>query len=79
MAALLNRLSAHRLVLHEQDREDRRHNTISARAGGLERLRHMDAEVAAAQEDLLAPLDDGDRATLVRLLQRVVDHHHGRA
>lgn len=79
MVALLNRLSAERIVLHEQYREDGRHNTISATAGGLERLRQMDAEVAAAQEDLLAPLDDGDRATLVQLLQRVVDHHHGRA
>lgn len=78
VVALLNRLAAEGLVLREQDPDDRRRNTISLTAAGTERLAEMDGQVARAQDDLLAPLDDDDQVTLVRLLQRVVDHHHGR-
>jgi hypothetical protein len=35
----------------------------------------MDAVVGRAQAEILAPLDEADRATLVSLLKRVAAHH----
>ena len=57
------------------DPADRRRNSIRLTGAGRRELRTLDRLVSDAQTELLAPLDEGERALLVRLLSRVVDHH----
>lgn len=77
LVALLNRLGAAELVRRAPDPSDRRRNTVTITTAGRDHLEAMDAAVDHAQDQLLAPLDPAERATLVALLQRVVAHHHG--
>ncbi|MNW59449.1 HTH-type transcriptional repressor NicR [compost metagenome] len=72
MVALVDRLVADGHVERNPDPSDRRRNIITLTATGAKRLDELGAVLAAAQEDLLAPLDDRDRRRLVDLLDRLV-------
>jgi DNA-binding MarR family transcriptional regulator len=86
-AALGRRLAADRSDMHKtvaelealgyvargRDEADRRRNVVSLTARGEAALRELDAQVDAAQAELLAPLSPGERDELARLLARVLE------
>ncbi|GAA2055893.1 winged helix DNA-binding protein [Catenulispora yoronensis] len=59
------------------DPVDRRRNLVRITEEGQAFLAELDAEVAGAQEALLAPLSPAERDQLVEMLTRVVEHHTG--
>ena len=75
VTALVNLLEGHGFIERVPDPADRRRNLVSLTAAGTDHLVAMDAVVGRAQAELLAPLDEADRATLVRLLGRLAAHH----
>ncbi|GGS03471.1 MarR family transcriptional regulator [Streptomyces nojiriensis] len=78
LVAVINELAARELVERTPDPEDRRRNVITLTPPGRRQLRELEQILAAAQEELLAPLSTQEREQLVRLLGRIVDHHaHG--
>jgi DNA-binding MarR family transcriptional regulator len=77
MVAALAALEGDGLVRRETDAGDRRRNVVTLTGAGRARLAALDARIAELQEAVLAPLDPGERAELVRLLQALVRHHGG--
>jgi MarR family transcriptional regulator, lower aerobic nicotinate degradation pathway regulator len=75
LVATIDELAAQGLVQRTADPSDRRRNVVSITPAGKQKLRKLDRLVARLQEQLLAPLSAEERAQLVRLLTRVVDHH----
>ena len=73
MVALMAVLTADRLVERRPDEADRRRNVVTITARGRRRLEALGEAVAAAQEELLAPLSDAERTRLAALLTRLVD------
>jgi DNA-binding MarR family transcriptional regulator len=62
-------------VRRTRDPRDRRRNLVALTPAGVFALRQLDAHVSEAQEDLLAPLIQDERAELLRLLTRLVEFH----
>jgi DNA-binding MarR family transcriptional regulator len=62
-------------VDRERDPADARRNRVKLTPRGRAQIRRLEAKVDAAQDELLAPLTKAERAELVRLLARVVEHH----
>jgi MarR family transcriptional regulator, lower aerobic nicotinate degradation pathway regulator len=52
-------------------------NIITITAQGWAHLRRLDALLADAQDELLAPLSPGERQALVGMLTRLLDHRAG--
>jgi DNA-binding MarR family transcriptional regulator len=77
MVATVNELAGAGLVERTPDPTDRRRNVVTLTAAGRRRLRKLDRLLTGVQDDLLAPLSAEERAQLVHLLTRVVDHHSG--
>jgi DNA-binding MarR family transcriptional regulator len=75
VTALVNLLEGHGFIERVPDPADRRRNLVSLTSAGTDHLVAMDAVVGGAQAELLAPLDEADRVTLVRLLRRILAHH----
>jgi MarR family transcriptional regulator, lower aerobic nicotinate degradation pathway regulator len=75
MVAAVNELAERGLVERTQDPADRRRNVVTVTPAGRRELRKLDKLLDRAQADLLAPLSPNERAQLVKLLTRVVDHH----
>jgi DNA-binding MarR family transcriptional regulator len=75
VTAVVNLLEAHGFLERVPDPADRRRNLVSITEAGSAHLVAMDAVVGRAQAELLAPLDEADRATLVSLLKQVAAHH----
>lgn len=75
MVAVLNELSDTDCVSREPDPADRRRNVITLTEAGRLRLERLDALIADAQSELLAPLGTDQRDDLVRLLTAVLEHH----
>ncbi|MER7209352.1 MarR family transcriptional regulator [Streptosporangium sp. NPDC000239] len=75
MVAVLNELADADYVRREPDPADRRRNVITLTPVGRRRLEHLDALIADAQRELLAPLTPGQREELTRLLTVLVEHH----
>ncbi|MEU1879773.1 MarR family transcriptional regulator [Streptosporangium sp. NPDC020072] len=75
MVAVLNELADAEYVRREPDPVDRRRNVITLTPVGRRRLEHLDALIADAQRELLAPLTPGQREELTRLLTVLVEHH----
>ena len=67
---LLDRLEDAGLVLRTRDDEDRRLVRTRLTRDGRTLVDRLDAPVAAEHERALAPLDEGERRTLVALLER---------
>jgi DNA-binding MarR family transcriptional regulator len=79
IVATVNELAERELVARDPDPADRRRNIITLTPAGSRHLRRLDRQVAAVQDELLAPLSAADREHLVRLLTRVLRHHSGTA
>jgi DNA-binding MarR family transcriptional regulator len=75
VVATLNELADLEYVQREPDPADRRRNVVSLTPAGRRQLRRLDKQIAKIQEDVVAPLSADERAELVRLLTRVLEHH----
>jgi len=72
MAAVVAELEQRELVARARDDRDRRRNVVTVTAGGEDALARMDAAIAAAQDELLAPLSPPERQQLTELLTRLL-------
>ena len=77
VTAAVSELASRDLVERRPDPDDRRRNTVRITQTGLAHLAELDRRVAAAQEELLAPLSAAERRMLVMLLTRLAEHHAG--
>jgi DNA-binding MarR family transcriptional regulator len=77
VVAAINELAAQKLAERATDQKDRRRNIITITAKGRAHLRRLDALLADAQDELLAPLSPGERQALVGMLTRLLDYHVG--
>ena len=75
VVAALNDLAARGMVDRTPDPADRRRNIVTITPAGRAHLRRLDRLLAAVQDELLAPLSPAERAQLVRLLTRILEHH----
>jgi DNA-binding MarR family transcriptional regulator len=77
VVTLVDILERARLVERRRDPADRRRYALEITAAGqlaVARLREIAQE---ANEEVLAPLDSGERSELEKLLSRIVAHHTG--
>ncbi|CAM4235611.1 MarR family winged helix-turn-helix transcriptional regulator [Kibdelosporangium persicum] len=74
VVAAVNELTAQGYVERTPDPDDRRRNVVSLTKAGARQLRRMDQVLDAVQDNLLAPLDSDERATLTALLTRLLAH-----
>jgi len=79
MVATVNELAERNLVERTPDLADRRRNIISLTAAGRRQLRRLEQQLAATQDELLAPLSPQERERLAELLSRLLEHHNRRA
>ncbi len=77
MVAVINDLTGRKLAERAQDQADRRRNIVTITAAGRAYLRRLDAQLAGAQDELLAPLSPAERQALTGLLTRLQDYHAG--
>jgi DNA-binding MarR family transcriptional regulator len=77
MVAVLNELAEDGFVRREPDPADARRNVVTLTPAGRRRLMRLDALVADAQGELLAPLSSRQRDELTRLLTVLTEHHMG--
>jgi MarR family transcriptional regulator, lower aerobic nicotinate degradation pathway regulator len=75
LVATINELTARGFVVRAPDPADRRRNAITLTGEGRRHLQQLDALIADAQAEFLAPLSAADRAELTRILQLIVEHH----
>lgn len=73
LATLVNELCDRELVARTRHELDRRRYILRLSARGERLLRRTDGAIAAAEDDLLSPLDDSQRAQLYALLRRLAD------
>ena len=73
LAAIAAELSDRDLVTRTRDEGDRRRYVLRLSAAGDRLLRRTDDALAAAEDDLLAPLDPEQREQLYGLLRRLAD------
>lgn len=73
LAAIAAELSDRDLVARTRDADDRRRYVLRLSPAGARLLRRTDGAIAAAEDDLLAPLDPGQREQLYGLLRRLAD------
>jgi len=71
MTYLLDDLEAAGLIERQPDPADRRARRVVATAKGTELLASLDRRLADAESHLLAPLDDGERASFRAQLRRL--------
>lgn len=67
----LNEVEARGLVAREPDPADRRRNVVTLTDAGDVELARLDAVLARAQQETIAPLTDGERVALLRLLEKL--------
>ena len=72
MAAVVAELEQRGLVARARDDRDRRRNVVTVTAVGEDALARMDTAIAAAQDELLAPLAAPERQQLTELLTRLL-------
>jgi len=74
LVATINDLTERGLVVRAPDPADRRRNAITLTDDGRRHLRQLDALIADAEAEFLAPLSEADRAELTRILRLIVVH-----
>jgi DNA-binding MarR family transcriptional regulator len=79
VTAALADLEARGYLARTPDPADRRRNLVRLTEGGREQLEKTNTEILAAQDELLAPLSADERAHLVAMLRRIIEHHGGHA
>ena len=77
VVAAINELAVRKLAERATDQDDRRRNIITITAEGRAHLRRLDALLADAQDELLAPLSPGERQAFAGMLTRLLDYHTG--
>lgn len=77
VTAAIAEMAGRGLVDRTPDPADRRRNLVRITDVGAEQRAVMDAEVIAAQEELLAPLSAAERRQLLAMLTRLVEYHTG--
>lgn len=75
LVATINELTARGLVIRAPDPADRRRNAITITGEGRRHLERLDALIADAEAQFLAPVPAADRAELTRILKLIVGHH----
>ncbi|HSV79306.1 MAG TPA: MarR family winged helix-turn-helix transcriptional regulator [Ramlibacter sp.] len=75
--SVITRLEARGWVRREPDPADRRRKRLWVTQEGGDTARTMKRAVGKVQQRILAPLEDGERAQLVALLDRLVAGHEG--
>src|SRR5258705_9916381 len=73
LAAIMAELCDRGLAARKRDEIDRRRYALRLSGRGERLLQRTDGAIAAAEEDLLAPLDQEQREQLYTLLRRVAD------
>ena len=73
LAAIAAELVDRDLVARTRDADDRRRYVLQLSPGGARLLRRADGAIAAAEDDLLAPLGPEQREQLYGLLRRLAD------
>lgn len=76
MVGVLNELAGRQLVERAPDPDDQRRNIITISTEGRRQLRRLDKVLDVLHDELLAPLTPDERDQLVRLLNRLLDHHN---
>jgi DNA-binding MarR family transcriptional regulator len=71
---LIDRLEAKRLVARDRSAEDRRQVVCRITPQGTARLKSLDPAMKQLDEESLGGLDEGEVATLIRLLNQVRVH-----
>ncbi|WP_406040295.1 MarR family transcriptional regulator [Micromonospora sp. NBC_00898] len=74
LVAALNELADRGFVERAPDPADRRRNIITITSAGHRQLALLEGQLTRVQDALLAPLEPDERAQLVGLLTRVLDH-----
>lgn len=77
LVAVLNDLEREELARRAPDESDRRRNAIRITPAGSRALHSLDGQVDAAQDEFLRPLAPDERAQIVGLLHRLLEHHVG--
>lgn len=73
--SVLGRLEAKGLVRRQADAQDRRRKLLWLTPAGEQTLRQMRRPVMRAQQRILAPLDEAERAQFMQLLGKLVAGH----
>jgi DNA-binding MarR family transcriptional regulator len=73
LATIVAELCERGLVERARDTDDRRRYVLRLSQAGARLLRRTDGAIAAAEDDLLAPLEPAQREQLYSLLRRVAD------
>lgn len=76
VAVVVRKLEERGLVSRDRNPEDRRSMLVSLTEGGRQLRQRAEPSVAEVQEELLAPLDEEEKATLCHLLQTVADENN---
>ncbi len=71
LAKVADQLAAAGYVERSRDRADRRRVSVSITGAGRTLLAELDAQAREEQDQVLAPLDEGERQVLQSLLLRV--------
>jgi len=74
VVATINELAEPGFVERTPDPDDRRRNIVTLTKAGEGQLRRLEQGVDKVQDDMLAPLDAGERRTLTELLTRLLEH-----
>jgi MarR family transcriptional regulator, lower aerobic nicotinate degradation pathway regulator len=75
VAAAVTELTGRGLAGRAPAPADRRRNVITITPAGTAHLRRLDELLADVQDELLASLSPAERQQLIRLLNRILDHH----
>jgi MarR family transcriptional regulator, lower aerobic nicotinate degradation pathway regulator len=73
LAAIASDLADRRLLERARDEHDRRRYVLRCSRAGVDLLRRTEGAIAAADDDILAPLDAAQREQLYALLRRLAD------
>ena len=72
---MLDKLEAEGLVTRQPDPSDRRNKRVEMTEQGRSELKRLDKLVAEAQDILLTPLTQDERAEFLRLMKSLLIHH----
>ena len=75
LVGVLDGLEQRELIARRRDPRDRRRHLVSLTAEGRRQLRRLRTAIDRLEDQLFAPLDPGDRATLHAMLLRLAEYH----